>query len=200
MSVSQSEQAYRSGSGPQVSGRPVAGDGTAARSATAPPGVTTGRPPGANGTANGHTGARPTVGYPDPQRMAGPATGNMPAAGPRKVRLTVARVDPWSVLKLSFLLSVALGIILVTASIVLWSVLDAMGVFAAVNTELRSIGSANTQFNINEWVGLGRVVSLTTVVAVVNVLIIMALSTVGAVLYNLASSLVGGLQVTLSDD
>jgi hypothetical protein len=202
VSVSQSEQAYRSGSGPQVSGRPTVGDGAAARSAAAPPGVTTGRPagPGANGTANGRPAARPTVGYPDPQRSAGPATGNMPAAGPRKVRLTVARVDPWSVLKLSFLLSVALGIILVTASVVLWSVLDAMGVFAAVNTELRSIGSANTQFNINEWVGLGRVVSLTTVVAVVNVLIIMALSTVGAVLYNLASSLVGGLQITLSDD
>jgi hypothetical protein len=116
------------------------------------------------------------------------------------VRLTVARVDPWSVLKLSFLLSVALGIVFVTASIVLWSVLDAMGVFSAINNELRSIGSANNKFDINQWVGLGRVVSLTTVIAVVNVLIIMALSTLGAVLYNLASSLVGGLQVTLSDD
>ena len=83
-------------------------------------------------------------------------------------------------LKLSFLLSVALGIVLVTASVVLWSVLDAMGVFCAVNNELRSIGSANTKFDINQWVGLGRVVSLTTVIAVVNVLIIMALSTLGA--------------------
>jgi hypothetical protein len=124
----------------------------------------------------------------------------MAAVGPRKVRLTVARVDPWSVLKLSFLLSVALGIVLVTASVVLWSVLDAMGVFTAINTELRNIGSAKTEFDINQWVGLGRVVSLSTVIAVVNVLIIMALSTLGALLYNLASSLVGGLQVTLADD
>jgi hypothetical protein len=142
---------------------------------------------------------RPPAGYSD-ARVAGPATGGNPVTGPRKVRLTVARVDPWSVLKLSFLLSVALGVIFVTASVVLWSVLDAMGVFSAINNELRSIGSANNRFDINQWVGLGRVVSLTTVIAVVNVLIIMALSTMGALLYNLASSLVGGLQVTLSDD
>ena len=185
MSVSQSEQAYRSGSAPKV-GRP--GDGGPTLSASAP-------------TVNGRlSGARPSMQYAEPARATGPATGGMSTVGPRKVRLTVARVDPWSVLKLSFLLSVALGIGLVTASVVLWSVLDAMGVFTAINNELRSIGSAQSKFDINEWVGLGRVVSLTTVIAVVNVLIIMALSTIGALLYNLASSLVGGLQVTLSDD
>jgi hypothetical protein len=202
--VSSSEQTYRAGSGPQVSGRPsVSGvDGGAARSASGPTTVNpsggrpgTANPPGPNALGNG----RVAPGYADAGRPV-PATGAMPVNAPRKVRLTVARVDPWSVLKLSFLLSVALGVVLVTASVVLWTVLDAMGVFAAVNNELRSIGSANNKFDINEWVGLGRVVSLTTVIAVVNVLIIMALSTLGAVLYNLASSLVGGLQVTLSDD
>jgi hypothetical protein len=184
VSVSQSEQAFRSGSAPKV-GRP--GDGGPTLSASAP-------------TVNGRPGTRPSVQYADTARPMGPATGGMATVGPRKVRLTVARVDPWSVLKLSFLLSVALGIGLVTASVVLWSVLDAMGVFTSINNELRSIGSAQSKFDINEWVGLGRVVSLTTVIAVVNVLIIMALSTIGALLYNLASSLVGGLQVTLSDD
>ena len=205
MSVSSSEQAYRSASGPQVTARPSGGPGEGggpSLSASGPATVTppVGRPaPGANGRPA--AGAMPrSAGYPDATRQAAPGTGSTSVAGPRKVRLTVARVDPWSVLKLSFLLSVALGIVLVTASVVLWSVLEAMGVFTALNNELRSIGSANTKFDINQWVGLSRVVSLTTVVAVVNVLIIMALSTLGAVLYNLASSLVGGLQVTLSDD
>jgi Transmembrane domain of unknown function (DUF3566) len=187
VSVSQSEQAYRSGSAARVGGR--SGDGGPSLAASAPT---------VNG--NGRGASRPNA-YTDPARQVpGPATGGMATVGPRKVRLTVARVDPWSVLKLSFLLSVALGIVLVTASVVLWSVLDAMGVFSSINNELRSIGSAQSKFDINQWVGLGRVVSLTTVIAVVNVLIIMALSTLGALLYNLASSLVGGLQVTLSDD
>lgn len=188
MSVSQSEQAFRSGSAPKVSGRPTDGG---PRVSTSAPTATS------NGAGRPAPGSRPAAQYADP-RQGG--TGNMAAVGPRKVRLTVARVDPWSVLKLSFLLSVALGIVLVTASVVLWSVLDAMGVFTAINTELRNIGSAKTEFDINQWVGLGRVVSLSTVIAVVNVLIIMALSTLGALLYNLASSLVGGLQVTLADD
>jgi transmembrane protein DUF3566 len=198
--VSSSEQTYRAGSGPQVTGRPgtAAGEPGAARSASAPQTVTPpmARPgPASNGLGSG----RPGAGYAEVPRPV-PTTGGAPVNAPRKVRLTVARVDPWSVLKLSFLLAVALGVVLVTASVVLWSVLDAMGVFATVNNELRSIGSANNKFDINQWVGLGRVVSLTTVIAVVNVFIIMALSTLAAVLYNLASSLVGGLQVTLSDD
>jgi hypothetical protein len=189
VSVSQSEQAFRSGSAPRVGGRP--GDGGPSLAASAPT-------PTANG--KGRAAPRPSVYAEPPRPVQGPSTGGLATVGPRKVRLTVARVDPWSVLKLSFLLSVALGIVLVTASVVLWSVLDAMGVFTSINNELRSIGSAQSKFDINQWVGLGRVVSLTTVIAVVNVLIIMALSTLGALLYNLASSLVGGLQVTLSDD
>jgi hypothetical protein len=116
------------------------------------------------------------------------------------VRLTVARVDPWSILKLSFLLSVALGIGLVTASLILWEVLNGMGVFTRLNETLRDLGGKGSQFDLYDYVGLSRVVSLSTFVAVINVVIIMALSTLGAVLYNLAGSLVGGLQVTLSDD
>jgi hypothetical protein len=189
VSVSQSEQAFRSGSAPKVGGRP--GDGGPSLAAPAPTATVNG---------NGRGAPRPNVYAEPPRQVPGPTTGGMATVGPRKVRLTIARVDPWSVLKLSFLLSVALGIVLVTASVVLWSVLDAMGVFSSINNELRSIGSAQSKFDINQWVGLGRVVSLTTVIAVVNVLIIMALSTLGALLYNLASSLVGGLQVTLSDD
>jgi len=116
------------------------------------------------------------------------------------VRLTVARVDPWSVLKLSFLLSVALGIGFVTASVILWSVLNGMGVFDSLNEQLRDAAGDASRFNIYDYVGLGRIVSLSTFIAVLNVIVLMALSTLGSVLYNLSSSLVGGLSVTLSDD
>jgi len=116
------------------------------------------------------------------------------------VRLTVARADPWSVLKLSFLLSVALGIAMVVSAIILWTLLKSMGVFDDLNGVLQEIGGKNSPFDIYDYVGLGRVISLTTFIAVINVVIIMALSTLGAFLYNLSSNLVGGLQVTLSDD
>jgi hypothetical protein len=104
------------------------------------------------------------------------------------------------VLKLSFLLSVALGIALVISSMVLWSVLNGMGVFEQINSVLGDISGNGDEFDIFDYVGFGRIVSLSTVVGVVNVVLITALSTIGAFLYNLSAGLVGGLHVTLSDD
>jgi hypothetical protein len=120
--------------------------------------------------------------------------------GARRVRLTIAKVDPWSVLKLSFLLSVAVGIATVVATVVVWQVLDGMGVFSSVNGVAGEIAGPGTDMDVYDFVGLGRVVSLSIVVGVINVLLLTALATLGAFLYNLASGLVGGLQVTLSDD
>jgi hypothetical protein len=122
------------------------------------------------------------------------------STAPRKVRLTVARVDPWSVLKLSFLLSVAMGIGMVTAAVILWEVINAMGVLDQVNKMLSDVAGSEANFDLYAYVGLGRVVSLSTFVAVINVIILMALCTLGAFLYNIAATLVGGLHVTLSDD
>jgi hypothetical protein len=134
---------------------------------------------------------------PDPSRPTEP--GGEPD-GPRRVRLTVARVDPWSAMKLSFLLSVAFAIATVVASVVVWEVLDTMGVFDALNSQLRDIAGPTSKFDLSDYIGLGRVVAIATVVSLVNVVVTMALATLGAVLYNLSGSLVGGLNVTLTDD
>ena len=94
----------------------------------------------------------------------------------------------------------AFAIASVVATIVLWEVLNAMGVWDSLNTQMREFAGKTSKFNLNDYVGLGRVVSITTLLAVANVIITMALSTLGAVLYNIASSLVGGVNLTLSDD
>jgi hypothetical protein len=130
-------------------------------------------------------------------------TTETPAAdtdGPRKVKLTIARIDPWSAMKLSFLLSVAFAIATVVAAVVVWEVLDVMGIFDALNSMLRDVAGTSSKVDLNDYIGLGRVVAIATVVSLVNVVVTMALATLGAVLYNLAGSLVGGLNVTLSDD
>ncbi|GIL34695.1 DUF3566 domain-containing protein [Phycicoccus sp. DTK01] len=132
------------------------------------------------------------------------ATATKPAPRPassRRVKLTVARIDPWSAMKMSFLLSVALGIALVVATVVLWTVLDAMGVFDKVNGVIGSvIQDGGTRFDILDFVGFTRVVSLSIVIAVVDVILITAIATLGAFLYNLSSALVGGVHLTLTDD
>ncbi len=134
---------------------------------------------------------------------ARPASAARTASGPRRVRLTLARLDPWSVMKLSFLLSVAVGIALVVMVGVLWTTLDGMGVFTSVSDtikEVQSGGTTESTFDLMNYIGFSRVLSLATVIAVVDVFLLTALATLGAFLYNVCSSLVGGLHLTLTDD
>ena len=145
-----------------------------------------------------------TEGSSRPDSMSGagvsPAASRRPA--PRRVKLTVSRVDPWSVMKMSFLLSVAIGIAGVVMVTVLWTILSGMGVFADINRMVQEVLSSNngSKFDLMDYIGLGRVVSLSIVIGVIDVILMTALSTLGAFLYNVSSSLVGGLQLTLTDD
>ncbi|MEI2774937.1 MAG: DUF3566 domain-containing protein [Tetrasphaera sp.] len=124
-----------------------------------------------------------------------------PRPGPRRVRLTVSRVDPWSAMKVSFLVSVGLGVAIVVMITVLWMLLSGMGVYDQINTMVNKIiGDNETKFDLLDFVGFGRVVSLSVVIGVINVLLLTALATLGAFLYNICASLVGGLQTTLTDE
>jgi hypothetical protein len=130
-----------------------------------------------------------------------PAARPAPAAAGRRVRLTLARIDPFSALKMSFLLSVALGIAMVVAVAALWLVLKGMGAFDQVNNLVGSIiQDGDKKFDIMDFVGFGRVVSLSIVFAVIDVFIITAIATLGSFIYNVSASLVGGLGLTLTDD
>lgn len=141
-------------------------------------------------------------------RVSGPGSSTGQGAAPRsraprRVKLTMSRLDPWSVMKISFLLSVAAGIAFVVAIAVLWLLLSGMGVFADVNRTVGDIASnraSGSTFDIMDYIGFGRVVSLAVVIGVIDVILATAMATLGAFLYNVCSALVGGLQVTLSDD
>ena len=149
-----------------------------------------------------------------PHRASGrPAPGQRPAQGGpglvkpapkakvRRARLLVSKVDPWSVLKMAFLLSVALGIVTVVAAIVLWTVLDLTGIFDQVDGLLGTLaGSEGGGFELKKVASLGQVASFATIIAVVNVVLLTALSMLSAVLYNISATLVGGIGVTLTDD
>ncbi len=120
----------------------------------------------------------------------------------RKARLRLVRLDPWSVMKVSFLLSIAAGIMLFVAVAVLWSILDAAGVFSTVGDVLTEVTSSeqNSGFDLQSFLSLSRVLGFTTLLAVIDVVLITALATIGAFVYNLAASLLGGLEVTLAED
>lgn len=159
----------------------------------------------APGTASAPAARPAPAAHPAEQRPTGPRPAEpqaaRPSAGGRRVRLTLSRIDPWSALKMSFLLSVALGIAMVVAVAALWLLLKGMGVFDQVNNLVGSIiQDGDKKFDIMDFVGFGRVVSLSIVFAVIDVVIFTAIATLGAFIYNVSASLVGGLGLTLTDD
>ena len=172
-----------------------------ARSAPAPAAA-----PPAPATAPSAAAAGPAAAAPAGQGQPGTAAAAAPRPAPRpasarRVRLTVSRVDPWSAMKIAFLLSVALGIAGVVMVFVLWTILAGMGVFDQINGIVGQVVQDGQQrFDIMDFIGLGRVLSLSIVIAVIDVILVTAIATLGAFLYNLSSALVGGVQLTLTDD
>ncbi|MGH3413426.1 MAG: DUF3566 domain-containing protein [Marmoricola sp.] len=120
----------------------------------------------------------------------------------RKAHLRLVSVDPWSVMKTSFLLSIAFGIVCVVAVAIVWTVLSAAGVWDSVNTMVRDTvgGGGGQPFDVTSYIGTSRVLGFTVLVAVVDVILITAIATLGAFVYNLAATLLGGVEVTLAED
>ncbi|MFG2528555.1 DUF3566 domain-containing protein [Streptomyces sp. NPDC048516] len=151
------------------------------------------QPPQAYPTGEGQDGG---------QAVRRPRTGAGTVPRTRKARLRVARADPWSVMKVSFLLSIALGICTVVAAAVLWMVMNAMGVFSTVGgTISEATGSSDGGgFDLQSFLSLPRVLLFTSVIAVIDVVLATALATLGAFIYNLSAGFVGGVELTLAED
>ncbi len=149
--------------------------------------------------------AEPRTVPPVPPVVA-PAPAPAPAAvsrpvGPRRARLLVSRLDPWSVMKTAFMLSVSVGIVLLMATALLWWTLVVTGVFAAIGRTIDDIaGSGTSSFDFLSLVSFSRVMGIALVLTAIEIVLGSALATLFAFLYNLSVGLIGGLEVTLSED
>jgi Transmembrane domain of unknown function (DUF3566) len=154
--------------------------------------------------------ARPAVTAATPPKPApspAPATvrrAPSKAAAKRSVRqahLTIARVEPWSVMKFSFVVSLVAFVILFVVVTVLWGSLSALGVFDSLQRVVSSVTSSQASNGVNaaKWFSASRILGWTALLGSLNIILITAMSTIGAVVYNLTSRLVGGVEVTLRE-
>ena len=143
--------------------------------------------------ANAQAESRPVT------KKAPTAPGKRP---PRRARLRLTRVDPWSVMKTAFLLSIALGVVTVVSVLMVWTVLGAAGVWESINETVQNIvgGESAGDFDVENYIGTSRVMGFTMLVAVIDVVLLTAIATLGAFLYNMAAALLGGIEVTLAED
>jgi hypothetical protein len=126
--------------------------------------------------------------------VAGAAT-----RGPRRARLHLKRIDPWSVMKFSFAVSLVLFVVAIVATSVLYLALDAMNVFDSVNRAFAEVtgqsGAEATGFKITA----KGVIGTSVLLGAVNMVLFTALATLGAFVYNVCADLVGGVELTLSE-
>ncbi|WP_235503505.1 DUF3566 domain-containing protein [Aeromicrobium sp. Root344] len=127
-----------------------------------------------------------------------------PESGSKKERrasLRLTHIEPWSVTRMAFAISVAMMIVAVVAVSIFWVVMEATGVWDQINGSVTSVLSDDsTSFNITDYLGFGRMVGLTLVLSAINVILTTALATIGAHLYNLAAQLLGGVEVTFAEE
>jgi hypothetical protein len=121
---------------------------------------------------------------------------------PRRARLRLTRIDPWSVMKTAFLLSIAFGVVTIVSVFMVWTVLGAAGVWDSINQTVQNIlgGDEAGDFDVQNYIGISRVMGFTMLVAVIDVILLTAIATLGAFLYNMAAALLGGIDVTLAED
>jgi Transmembrane domain of unknown function (DUF3566). len=112
----------------------------------------------------------------------------------RQVRLKLVYVDVWSLVKLSFLIWLCLGIVLIVASILIWVVLYSTDIFTTLNETLRDI-LGQPEFSIESSFGLAQVAIFALIVAALNTIVGTALGAVAGFLYNLSVRFTGGLLV-----
>jgi len=171
---------------------------------TAPPGgefgattVSGSTQPGANAQTQAvpRPGGSPPPGSParPPQPRTGSGAGR--ARGPRRARLQLRHVNPWTVLKFSCVLSIALFFVWLIVIGVLYGVLDGAGAIGSVNDTITTINGDGSKPPITAGIVFGGA----AIIGVVNVILFIALSTVGSVIYNLCADLVGGVELTLSE-
>jgi hypothetical protein len=168
---------------PVWTSKPISAD---APTGTVPTTGAAGRPPAAAQASAPPATAPPTSA---PSRSA-----RSRPRGPRRARLQLRHINPWTVLKFSCVLSIALFFVWLIVIGVLFGVLDGAGVIDKINTAYTDI-QPGSEAPVRASIVFGGA----AIIGVVNIVLFIALTTVGAVVYNLCADLVGGIEITLSE-
>jgi hypothetical protein len=104
-------------------------------------------------------------------------------------------------MKFSSLISLVGFVVLFVAVAVIWFTLSKLGVFAKIEQTIGLVTYTKNHpgSNAASWFSAKRVLGYTALIGAINAILFTALATVGAALYNLVTSLTGGIEVTLKE-
>jgi hypothetical protein len=113
----------------------------------------------------------------------------------QRVRRVIRKIDPWTVLKVSLVFNAVMALVTVLGLVVFWSVFVNAGIPDRINELALTIGIENgITFS-------GAVYfRIAVLLAVVGTIMMTGLFTLGAVVYNLISDLVGGVEFVVLEE
>ncbi|WP_375387958.1 DUF3566 domain-containing protein [uncultured Amnibacterium sp.] len=141
------------------------------------------------------TPSRPTSETSPRESVADKLSGAAPrSAQTKQVRLKLVYIDFWSAVKFSFLIAAAVGVVIVVAVLLIWTVLSSTGVFEQITQLVQDI-SGNSALSVSNIVSFAQVMGFTLVIAALNVVVGTVLGAIACLLYNLSVRITGGILV-----
>lgn len=112
----------------------------------------------------------------------------------RKVHRIIRHIDPWSVLKLSVVFFLCVWVMFMVAIVIVWSIAESSGTVGKIEDLLAELDITNSGFDgtfIFRQYGLfGLVMATGCTIA----------TTIGAIVFNLVSDLIGGIWITVIEE
>jgi hypothetical protein len=125
------------------------------------------------------------------RRPAGPR--GRPARRVVRRRVTIRKVDPWSVLKLSLVFYFCALLVVMMGLVLFWAVINRVGLVDQVLGFLEDLQLVVT-------IDGGMIARAVFLVGLLNVILWSAINVFLAFLYNLVADLIGGLRMTLAEE
>ena len=116
----------------------------------------------------------------------------------RRVRRIIRKVDPWTALKVSAVVWAVLGIGLVLGMVIFWSVIERAGIPARITDfmiEITLIEEGSQPFGNTE-----QFLRFLVFGSVAWWVLMTGLTVAGAIVYNLVSDVVGGLEIVVLEE
>ncbi|WP_143965941.1 DUF3566 domain-containing protein [Gordonia zhaorongruii] len=118
---------------------------------------------------------------------------------PLRAAVQLRRVDPWSVFKVTGVLSIAGFFIWMIAVAVLYGVLDGMGIWEQINSSFGTLVNSDGTDSGGDLISSGQVFGFASIFGIVAAVLVTGIATISAYIYNVCSDMVGGVEVTLAD-
>lgn len=135
-----------------------------------------------------------------------PTETRLPRRGIRRTRVEVRRVGPFSVLKFSLIFYFCVFLVVYLALAIIWAILSASGVIESLEVLLGSVfpatsptGEISTRGAPPIEIDSGQLFTWLFVAGCIGVAVWSVINVFIAVMYNLISDIVGGIEVTLAD-